>query len=179
MKRDWALKHAWILAFLIAALIAVSGHFDPSPPATVEAASQAIPWAGYIWDTPTITIANGTATTTATPSAGVYRAQIVWKFGTVSGSYGTCTVQALTSYDGTNFEALGSAASITVATGEYNVWDIYGKAPDTVATVTTPSAGTTSTSLSVNSFGFFTEYVFACGAGYGTSAPVRISVIYK
>jgi hypothetical protein len=133
---------------------------------------------GVIVDTPTITIAGASATSTATPTTGGYHANIVWKFGTVAGSYSTCTVQALTSYDGTNYETLGSAAAVTVATGEFNVWDVYGQAPDTMPMVTSVSSGTTSTSLAANNFGLLTEYLFSCSS-YGTSAPVTITVVYK
>jgi hypothetical protein len=127
---------------------------------------------GAVVDTPTITIAGATATTSTTPTTTAHEAQIQWKFGTVAGSYGTCTVQAETTYDGTNFLTLGSAVSVTATTGTVNAWTLIEQ------------AGTTSvTSSSVSSsaalgFGQLTEFVFACSS-YGTSAPVAISVIYR
>ena len=128
---------------------------------------------GVVVDTPAITIAGATADTTSTPTTTAHEAQIQWVFGTVSGSYTTCTAQAKTSYDGSTWLTLGSAVSVTVTTGTVNAWTIIEQ------------AGTTSVSTSAVSstaalgFGQATKFTFACSAGYGTSAPVSVSVIYR
>jgi hypothetical protein len=128
---------------------------------------------GVVVDTPAITIAGGTATTTSTPTTAAHEAQIQWTFGTVVGSYGTCTVQAKTSYDGVNYLTLGSAVSVTATTGTVNAWTIIEQLGTT--SVTTSSASATA----ALGFGQATEFVFACSGGYGTSAPVSIAVIYR
>jgi hypothetical protein len=82
-------------------------------------------------------------------------------------------MQAKTSYDGTNWLTLGSAAALPVTTGTLTAWDIYQQAPSASSvTVTTPS------SSAAVGFGAYTEYVFSCSS-YGTSAPVTATVIYK
>lgn len=127
---------------------------------------------GVITDTPTITIANGTATTTSTPTTSAREAQIQWTFGAVTGSYGTCTVQAKTSYDGTNFLTLGSAVSVTATSNTVNAWTLI----EQFGTSSVTSSAVSSTAAL--GFGQATEFVFACSS-YGTSAPVSISVIYR
>jgi hypothetical protein len=128
---------------------------------------------GVVVDTPAVTIAGATADTTSTPTTTAHEAQIQWVFGTVSGSYTTCTAQAKTSYDGSTWLTLGSAVSVTVTTGTVNAWTIIEQ------------AGTTSVSTSAVSstaalgFGQATKFTFACSGGYGTSAPVSVSVIYR
>ena len=127
---------------------------------------------GVIVDTPTITIAGASATTTATPTTSAREAQIQWTFGTVSGTYSTCTVQAKTSYDGVNFLTLGSAAPVTVTSNTMNAWTV-------IEQLGTTSVTTSSVSPSVAlGFGQLTEFAFSCSS-YGTSAPVSISVIYR
>lgn len=128
---------------------------------------------GVVVDTPTITIADSTATTTATPTTSAHEAQIIWKFGTVSGSYGTCTVQAETTFDGATWLTLGSAASVAVTSSTVNAWTILAEAPSSSGVTT----GTVSSSAALG-LGLETQYVFACST-YGTSAPVSISVIYR
>jgi hypothetical protein len=127
---------------------------------------------GVIVDTPTITIAGASATTTATPTSSAHEAQIQWNFGTVSGTYSTCTVQLKTSFDGTNWLTLGSAASVTVTSNTLNDWTVIEQLGTTSVTTTTPS------SSAAAGFGELTEAVFSCST-YGTSAPVTISVIYR
>jgi hypothetical protein len=134
---------------------------------------------GVITDTPTIIIAGTTATSTATPTTSAREAQIQWSFGTVTGSYGACTVQALTSYDGRNFFTVGSAASITVATGEFNAWTIIEQLGTTSVTTSSVSASTTPSSVTALGFGQLTEYTFACSGGYGSNAAVTVTVIYR
>src|ERR1039458_5589857 len=63
----------------------------------------------WVIDNPTVTIAGATATTTATPSTAAHEAHIQWTFGTVAGSYTTCTVQAKTTFDGSTWLTVGSA----------------------------------------------------------------------
>jgi hypothetical protein len=128
---------------------------------------------GVITDTPAITIAGATATTTATPTTSAREAQIQWTFGTVSGTYTTCTVQAMTSYDGTNYLRLGSAVPVTVSSGAVNAWTIIEQLGTTSVTTSAVS------STAALGFGQLTEFTFACSGAYGTSAPVSINVIYR
>lgn len=127
---------------------------------------------GVIVDTPTITIAGASATTTATPTTSAREAQIQWTFGTVSGTYSTCTVQAKTSYDGVNFLTLGSAAPVTITSNTVNAWTVIEQLGTT--SVTTSSVS----SSAALGFGQLTQFAFSCSS-YGTSAPVSISVIYR
>ena len=122
---------------------------------------------------PTITIAGATADTTPANSIAAREAHIYWKFGTVVGTYTTCTVQAKTTYDGTNYLTLGSAVSITATTGTGTAWSIFAQNGSTSVTTSSPS---TTAALS---FGQKTKFTFACSGGYGTSAPVTVSVIYR
>ena len=147
------------------------------PPAQKVSASAStttrFPAFGYILDSPTITIAGASATTSASPTTGVNTAHVSFVFNAVSGTYSTCTVQAQTSYDGVNFLNLGSAASVTATAGTVNAWDIYGQAPVTSGvTVTTPS------STAAVGFGASTEYKFSCSS-YGTGAQATVKVIYR
>jgi len=126
-----------------------------------------------VTDTPAVTIAGATADTAATPTTNAREAQIQWAFGTVSGTYSSCTVQAKTSYDGTNYLTLGSAVPVTVSSGAVNAWTIIEElGTDSVIT----SAVSSTAALG---FGLLTEYTFSCSGGYGTSAPVAVSVIYR
>jgi hypothetical protein len=135
--------------------------------------SHRFPAFGYILDNPILTIAGATTTTNPTSTTGATTAHVTWVFGTVSGTYTSCTVQAKTSFDGVNWLNLGSAASATVATNAVNAWDIYQQAP-----VTTGVTTTTVSNSAAAGFGQWSEYTFACSA-YGTSAPVTITAIYK
>lgn len=123
-------------------------------------------------DTPAITIAGATADTTATPTTAAREAQILWTFGTVSGTYSTCTAQAKTSDDGTNYLTLGSAAAITVTSNTVNAWTVIEQLGTTSVTTSAVS------STAALGFGQLTKFTFAC-SGYGTSAPVTITVIYR
>jgi hypothetical protein len=123
-------------------------------------------------DTPAITIAGASATTTSTPTTSAREAQIQWAFGTVAGSYGSCTVQAKTTYDGMNYLSLGSAVSVAATTGTVNAWTIIEQLGTTSVTTSAVS------SSAAWGFGQATEFVFACSS-YGTSAPVTVSVIYR
>ncbi len=129
---------------------------------------------GVVVDRPTITITTATADTTATPSTSAREAHIQWKFGTVVGTYTTCTVQAKTSYDGgTTYLTFGSAVSVTVTSTTVNAWSLIGQTGTTSVSTTAVSA---SAALGL---GQLTKYTFACSAAYGTSAPVTVSVIYR
>jgi hypothetical protein len=125
-----------------------------------------------IVDTPAITIAGAAASSTATPTTSAHEAQILWNFGTVSGTYSSCTVQAKTSYDGVNFLTLGSAVSITVTSNTLNAWTII----EQLGTTSVTSSAVSSTAAL--GFGQLTEFSFSCSS-YGTSAPVAVSVIYR
>ncbi|MGD0128071.1 MAG: hypothetical protein ABSF46_22135 [Terriglobia bacterium] len=128
---------------------------------------------GVIVDTPAIAIAGQSAQSTATPSTSAHEAQVIWTFGTVSGSCGTCTVQAQTTYDGATWLTLGSAASVTVSSGAVNAWTIIAQAP----TSSGVTAGDVSATAALG-FGLYTQFAFACSS-YGANAPVSISVIYR
>jgi hypothetical protein len=135
--------------------------------------SHRFPAFGYILDNPILTIAGATTTTNPTSTTGATTVHVTWVFGTVSGTYTGCTVQAKTSFDGANWLTLGSAAAVTVTSNAVNAWDIYQQAPVT--------SGVTITAVSNSAaagFGQLSEYTFACSA-YGTSAPVTITAIYK
>jgi hypothetical protein len=127
---------------------------------------------GVVTDTPAITITSAAATSSATPTTTAHEAQIQWAFGTVSGTYSSCTVQAKTSYDGTNYLTLGSAATVTATSGAVNAWTII---EELGANSVTTSAVSSTAALG---FGQLTEFTFSCSS-YGTSAPVSISVIYR
>ena len=172
---------AWVYSLLFAVALFVPFYLWLTPgsrllaPATVSAdsgSSSRKPTFGYILDTPTIAITTATADTGATPTAGVQSAQVQWKFGTVAGSFGTCTVQAKTSYDGTNYLTLGSAVSVTATSTTLNAWTLLAQAPTTSVTSSAVSA------TAALGFGQLTKYTFACST-YGTSAPVTISVLYR
>jgi hypothetical protein len=128
---------------------------------------------GVVTDTPSITIAGAAASTSATPTTSAREAQIQWAFGTVGGTYSTCTVQAKTSYDGVNYLTLGSAVPVTVSTNALNAWTIIEELG--TGSVTTSAVSATA----ALGFGQLTMYTFACAGGYGTSAPVTVSVIYR
>jgi hypothetical protein len=161
MKRYGLYAAAIIAAVLgLAALAGPSANVQPRP-------------VGVVTDTPSITIAGATASSSATPTTSARQAQIQWTFGTVSGTYSSCTVQAKTSYDGTNYLTLGSPASVTVSTGAVNAWTIIE--PLGTTSVTTSAVSSTA----ALGFGQLTEYTFACTGGYGSSAPVAVSVIYR
>jgi hypothetical protein len=127
---------------------------------------------GVIVDAPAITIAGASATSTATPTTSAHEAQISWYFSTVTGSYGQCTVQAMTSFDGVNFFSLGSPASVTVSSGEFNAWTIIGQVG--TANVTTSAVSSTA----ALGFGQLTKFAFSCST-YGTSAMASVNVIYR
>ena len=166
---------AFYICLLIFALCLLTSLFVLQPRASAAPAGgvnvQPRP-TGVIVDTPTITIAGASATTTATPTTSAREAQIQWTFGTVSGTYSTCTVQAKTSYDGVNFLTLGSAAPVTVTSNTVNAWTVIEQLGTT--SVTTSSVS----SSAALGFGQVTEFAFSCSS-YGTSAPVSISVIYR
>jgi hypothetical protein len=172
-ERSWSL---WIPSALLAVVLAAAAYCLlptayslKAAPAPVNVQPRPV---GVITDTPAITIAGATATTTATPTTSAREAQIQWTFGTVTGSYSTCTVQAKTSYDGVSFLTLGSAVSVTVSSNAVNAWTIIEQLGTT--SVTTSSVSSTA----ALGFGQLTEFTFSCSS-YGTSAPVAVSVIYR
>lgn len=140
----------------------------PSPASASTTASYAA-----IVDSPAITITTATADTDPTPTTGAGVAHVQWKFGTVAGSFTTCTVQAKTTFDGTNYLTLGTAVTVTATTGTLNAWTLIAQGGTTSVTT---SAASSSAALG---FGVLTKYTFACSGGYGTSAPVAIVAVYR
>ena len=129
---------------------------------------------GVVTDTPSVTIASATADTTSTPTTTAHEAQIQWTFGTVTGTYTTCTAQAMTSYDGSTWLTLGSPVSLAMTTGAVNAWTILEQGASESALTTSAVSSTAALG-----FGQATKFTFACSGGYGISAPVTISVIYR
>jgi hypothetical protein len=161
-----------LLIAVVVVLLAVQNLHPPQVMADSYSAHR-FPAFGYILDNPLLTITGAGTSTNPTSTTGATTAHVTWVFGTVSGTYSGCTVQAKTSFDGVNYLSLGSAASITVASNALNAWDIYQQAPVTSGVTTT----TVSNSAAAG-FGQWSEYTFACST-YGTSAPVTITAIYK
>jgi hypothetical protein len=169
------LRNSLVVSLLIAVgLVLLALPSMRLPQVSADAySSHRFPAFGYILDNPILTIAGATTTTNPTSTTGATTAHVTWVFGTVSGTYTSCTVQAKTSFDGVNWLNLGSAASVTVATNAVNAWDIYQQAP-----VATGVTTTTVSNSAAAGFGQWSEYTFACSA-YGSSAPVTITGIYK
>ena len=163
----------WWLVLLLVALYALFLNPRCWPPVHAAGTNVQQRPTGVVTDTPTVTIGGAAATTTSTPTTTAHEAQIQWTFGTVTGTYTTCTAQAETSYDGATWLTLGSAVSLTVTTGAVNAWTILeevGTGPVTASAVSSTAA---------MGFGQATKFTFACSGGYGTSAPVTVSVIYR
>jgi len=176
MRAGWGSQEPgfkWGLVLLLAVLYAFFLNPRCWPGGGGAAANVQQRPTGVVTDTPGITIASATADTTSTPTTSAREAQIQWTFGTVTGSYTTCTAQAKTTYDGTNYLTLGSAAALTVTTGTVNAWTILEQAPTTSVTTSAVS------STAALGFGQRTKFTFACSGAYGTSAPVAVSVIYR
>ena len=169
------LRNSLLISFgisVVLVMLAVSSMRLPQVSAD-SYSSHRLPVFGYILDNPILTIAGASISTTPTSTSGASTAHVAWVFGTVAGAYTGCTVQARTSFDGINFLTLGSAASVTVSSNAVNAWDLYQQAP-----VSTGVTTTTVSSTAAAGFGQLSEYTFAC-SGYGTSAPVTITAIYK
>jgi hypothetical protein len=169
------LRNSLVISLGIAVIAVLLAVFTVRPPEVMadSYSSHRFPAFGYILDNPILTISGSSITTNTTSITGSTTAHVTWVFGTVSGTYSGCTVQAKTSFDGANFLNLGSAASLTVTSNAVNAWDIYQQAP-----VTTGVTTTTVSSTAAAGFGQLIEYTFACSA-FGTSAPVTITAIYK
>ncbi len=159
-----------LILFSLATLAPDTWHLTPSSSAAANVQPRPL---GVITDAPAITIAGATADTAATPTTIAREAHVSFVFGTVMGTYSACTAQAKTTYDGTNYLTLGSAASITVTSSTVNVWDVLQQAP-----VTTGVTTTTPSSTAALGFGQLTKFTFACSS-YGTSAPVTVTAIYR
>jgi len=164
-----------VIALCICSVAVVVTFWTMRPPRVMADAysSHRYPAFGYILDNPILTITGASTTTGPTSTTGSTTAHLTWVFGTVSGTYTGCTVQAKTSFDGLNWLNLGSAVSLTVGTGALNAWDIYQQAPVTTGVTTTAVSNSAAAG-----FGQLTEYTFVC-SGYGSSAPVTITAIYK
>ena len=169
------LRNSLVISLGIAVIAVLLAVLSLRPPEVMadSYSSRHFPPVGYILDNPVLTIAGASMTTNPTSVTGSTTAHVTWVFGTVSGTYTSCTVQAKTSFDGVNFLNLGSAAAVAVTTNAVNAWDIYQQAP-----VTTGVTTTTVSSTAAAGFGQLIEYAFACSA-YGTGAPVTITAIYK
>jgi hypothetical protein len=168
-------RNSLVISLGIAVTAVLVAVFSLRPPEVMadSYSSHRFPAFSSILDNPVLSIAGAGATTSPTSTAGATTAHLTWVFGTVTGTYTTCTVQAKTSFDGANFLNLGSAAAITVTTNAVNAWDIYQQAP-----VTTGVTTTTVSSTAAAGFGQLSKYTFACST-YGTGAPVTITAIYK
>jgi len=118
-------------------------------------------------DTPAMTITTAASYSTPTTTTGAREVHVQFLFGTVAGSYSACTVQAMTSLDGTKYYNIGAAETVTVSSATGNVWNYI----DTVGSTTTASTTT------ATAFGKYTKFYLACDS-YGTSAPVTITAIY-
>jgi hypothetical protein len=167
LQREFIVLGSLVLFFLLASvflLLTPSGRAAP-----IQRAQGAVP---FVVDTPAITIAGATVNTTSTSSTAAREAQVNWTFGTVAGTYSTCTVQAQTSIDGVNYLTLGSAASVTVTSTTVNQWTVIEQLGTT--SVTTSSVS----SAAALGFGQLTRWAFSCSS-YGTSAPVTVTVIYR
>jgi hypothetical protein len=169
------LRNTFLISFLAAVVIVMVAVENIQPPqvSADSYSARRFPTFGYILDNPVLTIAGTTVTTSPTSTVGASSAHVTWVFGTVTGSYTTCTVQARTSFDGTNWLNLGSASTVTVNTNAVNAWDIYQQAPVTTGVTTTAVSNSAAAG-----FGLLSGYTFAC-TGYGSSAPVKITVIYR
>src|SRR6266446_10140065 len=164
-----ALLVVLILSFII--VMASTWNSSMMPIARAQGPTAITRPPAVVIDKPTITIGGATADTTATSTTVAAFAQIQWKFGTVAGTYSTCTVQAKTSIDGgVTYVNLGGAAAVTVTTGTNNVWTIIEQLGTTSVTTSAVSATV------ALGFGQLTKFTFAC-SGYGTSAPVTITTI--
>ena len=120
---------------------------------------------------PTIAIATATADTQTFPTSGVKALGAQWKFGTVVGTYSTCTAQAKTSYDGgSTFLTMGTAVTVTATSTTVNAWTVIAQLGTTSVTTTAVSA------TAALSFGNVSKFTFACSS-YGTSAPVTVSTM--
>lgn len=128
---------------------------------------------GVTSDTPALTIAAVTVDSVPTPSSNAREAEVQLTFGTVTGTYTTCTMQAKTTYDGTNYLTLGSGAAVTVTSNTVNAWTIIEQLGTT--TVTTSSVSSTA----ALGFGLNTKFTFNCSGAFGTTAPATLSVIYR
>ncbi len=125
------------------------------------ASSEALPIVNDIYNTDVI------------PTTTAREAVATLVFGTVAGSYTTCTMQLKTSVNGVSFQTLGAAQTVTVTTGTVNTWTIIEQAGTTSVT-----SGAVSATVAL-SFGAQSFYAFACSGSYGTSAPGTLTVIYR
>ncbi len=123
-------------------------------------------------ETFTLTGASGAYNTNLVPSTTAHEAVINLTFGTVTGSFTTCTAQLNTTIDGVNFLTLGSAQSITVTSNHVNAWTIIEQTGTTSVT-----SGAVSATAAL-SFGQQSYLALACSA-YGTTAPATLSITYK
>lgn len=126
-----------------------------------------------IVNTESLTMTGGTSyNTNLVPSTTAHEAVVNLTFGTVVGSFGTCTAQLNTTSDGVSFQTLGAAQSITITSNHINAWTIIEQTGTTSVT-----SGAVSATVAL-SFGQQSYLALACSS-YGTSAPATLSVTYK
>ncbi len=167
----WLLPGAFALLLLICGIGVISGSLPPvEAAATVNVQSRPV---GVVTSSEALTVAGVTIDSSPVPSTNAREMQIQWTFGTVAGTYTTCTAQAKTTYDGSNYLTLGSAAALIVTSGAVNAWTIIEQLGTTSVTTSAVSAA------AALGFGQATKFTLACSGAYGTSAPVTISVIYR
>ncbi len=127
-----------------------------------------------VTDQQSITFAGVTLDTTPTPTPNTHNVMVQYKFGTVTGTYTTCTAQAKTSFDGgTTFLTIGTAPALTVTTGTVNAWTVIEQLGTTSVTTSAVSATV------ALGFGNVTKFTFNCTGAFGTSAPAAISIIAR
>lgn len=159
------LPFLWIIAAAFAVSTLLSVPAQAFPQRVINPDQQSIT------DAPTITIAAAPVQSSTTPTAGVAAVQIQMKFGTVVGSYTTCTAQLQTSMDnGTTWLTIGTAPTVTVTSNTVNTWVVFAEIGSTSVVVSAVS----STVALV--FGNVSRLSFSC-SGYGTSAPVSINTL--
>lgn len=139
-------------------------------PVLAQITNHAVPNQRFT-DDQSLTLLAASLDAVPTPSTGATRADIEVKFGTVSGTYTTCTVQLKTTYNGTDFLTIGTASSVTVTSNTINAFTIMGEAP--VGTGVTNGAVSGTAALTI---GRQVKITAACSGGYGTSAPFSYSI---
>lgn len=147
--------------------------FEKPPTTLAQGPTYILVVPRVIIDTQSLALAGVTIDTTPTPTSGVHEVQVQFKAGTVVGTYTTCTVQAKTAFDGTNYLTLGSAAAVAITTGTGSAWTVIEQAGTTSVTT---SAVSTSVALG---FGQLTKFTIACSGAYGTSAPTVVSIVAR
>lgn len=122
---------------------------------------------------PAVTIATAQVDTATIQSTFAHEAQVQFVFGTVTGTYTTCTAQAKTTYDGTTWLTLGTAATLTITSNTVNAWTLIEQLGTTSVTTSAVSA------TAALGFGQLLKFTINCSGAFGTSAPATVSVILR